>query len=67
MPGPKEVSIRHHLGLSATRYYQLLGALVESSDAAGYDPLVVRRLRRQRDHRRRARFEGRSVSGPRSR
>ncbi|MGI9120323.1 MAG: DUF3263 domain-containing protein [Acidimicrobiales bacterium] len=67
LPGPKEVSIRQHLDLSATRYYQLLGGLVDSADAVGYDPLVVRRLRRLRDHRRRARFEGRSVNGPSSR
>lgn len=67
LPGPKQVSIRRDLDLSATRYYQLLGELVDSVDAAAYDPLVVRRLRRLRDHRRRVRFEGRSVNGPSSR
>lgn len=66
-PGPKEAAIREQLNLSATRYYQLLGALVDSADADAYDPLVVRRLRRVRDRRRRARYEGRSVDGPRSR
>lgn len=64
LPGPKEASIREHLALSATRYYQLLGRLLDSPDALRYDPLVVRRLRRVRDRRRRARFEGRSVVGP---
>ena len=34
-------------------------------DAHEYDPLVVRRLRRLRDRRRRARFEGRSADQPR--
>lgn len=63
-PGPKEVAIRDRLGLSPTRYYQVLNDLVESPDAIEYDPLVVRRLRRLRDRRRRARYEGRSAGGP---
>lgn len=62
-PGPKVEAIRSALGLSATRYYQLLGALTGSPEAEAYDPLVVRRLRRVRDNRRRARFEGRSAGG----
>jgi hypothetical protein len=63
-PGPKEVAIRTRFGLSPTRYYQLLGGLIDSSDADAYDPLVVRRLRRVRDRRRRARYEGRSAGEP---
>jgi hypothetical protein len=35
-----------------------LAALVDSPDALDYDPLVVRRLRRHRDRRRRAHLEG---------
>ena len=62
--GPKEQAIRERLDLSATRYYQLLADLLEVPAALEYDPLVVRRLRRLRDRRRRARFEGRSVSEP---
>lgn len=62
--GPKELAIRDRFGLSPTRYYQLLNDLIESADAEGYDPLVVRRLRRLRDRRRKARFEGRSAGGP---
>ena len=62
--GTKEAFIRENLGLSTTRYYRLLGALVESAEAFEYDPLVVMRLRRERDRRRRARFEGRSAGGP---
>jgi len=64
-PGPKELAIRERFKLSATRYYQVLNALLESPDAIEYDPLVVRRLRRLRDRRRRARFEGRSADQPR--
>lgn len=63
-PGPKDAAIRARFNLSPTRYYQLLGELLESRDAMAYDPLVVRRLRRVRDRRRRARFEGRSAGGP---
>ena len=63
-PGPKELAIRERFDLSATRYYQLLGELVDSDDALEHDPLVIRRLRRMRDRRRRARFEGPSVSEP---
>lgn len=63
-PGPKEMAIRERLGLSATRYYQLLNGLLDAPDAIAYDPLVVRRLRRLRDRRRRARFEGRSAGDP---
>ena len=61
---PKELAIRERFDLSATRYYQLLAELVDSDDALEYDPLVIRRLRRMRDRRRHARFEGPSVSEP---
>ena len=63
-PGPKEQAIRQGLGLSATRYYQLLNELLESPEAAASHPLVVRRLRRTRDRRRRARYEGRIPGRP---
>ena len=62
--GPKEVGIRTRFELSPGRYYQLLGELLDSADALAYDPLVVRRLRRLRDRRRRARFEGRPAGEP---
>jgi len=63
-PGPKQAAIRRHLDLSPARYYQLLAGLVASSEAAAYDPLVVRRLRRLQTRRRRARFEGRPTGEP---
>jgi hypothetical protein len=63
-PGPKELAIRSRFDLSPARYYQVLGELLQSSDAVSYDPLVVRRLRRLRDRRRRARYEGRSAGEP---
>ncbi|MDP8988432.1 MAG: DUF3263 domain-containing protein [Actinomycetota bacterium] len=63
LPGPKEAAIRQRFELSPARYYQILGGLLDSSEALGYDPLVVRRLRRLRHRRRRARFEGRAAEG----
>ncbi len=65
LPGPKEAAIRERLGLSSTRYYKLLASLVESSDALAHDPLVVLRVRRARDRRRRTRFEGPADAGRR--
>lgn len=59
--GPKESAIRAELGLSSTRYYQLLGQLVDSQAAYAYDPLLVKRLRQRRDERRRRRIVGREV------
>lgn len=56
-PGPKDAQIREQFELSTTRYYQLLAELVDDEGAMELDPLVVRRLRRQRDRRRRARLE----------
>lgn len=54
-PGSKEEAIKARLDLSPTRYYELLGGLVDSAEAEEYDPLVVRRLRRARTRRQQAR------------
>ncbi len=62
--GLKEDAIRLRFTLSATRYYQIVHELLDEPEAMVYDPLVVRRLRRDRDRRRKARFEGRSAGGP---
>jgi hypothetical protein len=62
-PGRKDDAIRRRFGLSAARYYRVLNELLEAPDAMDYDPLVVRRLRRRRDLRRRARVAGRSAEG----
>ena len=62
-PGPKEVAIRQRFDLSTTRYYEILNELLDAPEALEYEPLVVRRLRRVRERRRRARFEGRSSVG----
>ncbi len=58
--GAKETAIRDLFGLSPTRYYQVLNALVDRPDALATDPLLVRRLRRVRAARQRTR----STRGP---
>jgi len=60
--GPKDTAIRERFELSGTRYYQLLTELIDDGDALEYDPLLIRRLRRDRERRRRARIEGRPMS-----
>jgi hypothetical protein len=51
--GAKEQAIRDTFGLSTTRYYQLLNALLDDPRALEHDPVVVQRLRRLRTTRRR--------------
>ncbi|MCD9592718.1 DUF3263 domain-containing protein [Streptomyces sp. 8ZJF_21] len=51
-PGAKERAIRERLGISPTRYYQLLNALLDDPRALEHDPVTVNRLRRIRDERR---------------
>lgn len=60
-PGLKETAIRERFDLSSSRYYELLLEIQEDPEAMEYDPLLVRRLRRERDRRRRQRFEGRTA------
>ena len=46
--GAKEREILGALGMSPTRYYQLLNELIDSPAAAQFDPALVARLRRRR-------------------
>ena len=55
LPGSKETEIRERFDISPTRYYQLLNALIDSDAALAHDPLLVKRLRRQRATRQRER------------
>jgi hypothetical protein len=57
--GAKEAAIREKFGVSATRYYMTLNALLDRDDAMAFDPLLVKRLRRLRADR--------QLSRPRSR
>lgn len=49
--GAKEQEIRRQFDLSATRYYQLLNALLDRPEALTYAPMTVKRLRRLRSAR----------------
>ena len=51
-PGAKERAVREQLGMSPTRYYQLLNALLDDPRALAHDPVTVNRLRRLRETRR---------------
>jgi hypothetical protein len=53
--GAKETAIRDSFDMSATRYYQVLNALLDRPEALAADPLLVRRLRRMRAERQRQR------------
>lgn len=53
--GAKETAIRELFGLSATRYYQILNALIDTPAALAADPLLVKRLLRLRAARQHAR------------
>ncbi|TDC23711.1 DUF3263 domain-containing protein [Streptomyces sp. 8K308] len=50
--GAKERVIRERLGLSPTRYYQLLNALLDDPAALAHDPVTVNRLRARRARQR---------------
>jgi hypothetical protein len=53
--GAKEQAIRELFDMSATRYYQVLNALIDSPAALEADPMLIKRLRRLRASRQRAR------------
>lgn len=54
--GSKQERIREHFGFAPSYYYQQLAKLILRDEAEAHDPLLVRRLRRQR----RARLDRRS-------
>lgn len=53
--GAKEQAIRDKFAMSATRYYQVLNALIDQPAALAHDPLLVKRLRRLRATRQKVR------------
>lgn len=53
--GAKEDAIRELFDMSASRYYQLLNALLDSPAALRVDPMLIKRLRKARAARQRAR------------
>jgi hypothetical protein len=56
---PKERAIRERFGFSPARYHQLLNRALDRDEALTYDPMLVRRLRRVREARRRKRVADR--------
>ncbi|WP_242496408.1 DUF3263 domain-containing protein [Xylanimonas protaetiae] len=61
--GAKEQAVRELFDLSATRYYQVLNALIDTPEALAADPMLVKRLRRLRATRQRARSARRLSDG----
>ena len=53
--GAKEQAVRELFDMSATRYYQVLNALIDTPAALAADPMLVKRLRRLRATRQRQR------------
>ncbi len=53
--GAKEQAIREQFDMSATRYYQVLNALIDQPAAMNFDPMLIKRLARMRAARQRAR------------
>lgn len=60
----KEEAIRAELGIAPSTYYRLLHDVIDRPEAFRHDPLVVLRARRARSARRRARYQGKTVSSP---
>jgi len=55
--------LRERFLCSADDYYNELNRLLDTDEALAYDPLVVRRLQRARERRRRLRLDGAAESG----
>jgi hypothetical protein len=62
--GAKEEAIRRELGVAPTAYYQLLSQLIDDPAAIAYDPMLVKRLQRQRASRHRQRTRDRLSPHP---
>jgi hypothetical protein len=60
---PRDTLIRARFQCSADEYYAELNELLEQPEAMSHDPLVVRRLQRQRVRRRRERIGGADAQG----
>jgi hypothetical protein len=61
--GAKEQAIHELFGMTGTRYYQVLNALLDKPAALAADPMLVKRLRRLRSTRQLSRQAGRVGAG----
>jgi hypothetical protein len=59
--GAKEQAIRELFDMNATRYYQVLNALIDNPAALQADPMLIKRLSRLRATRQRARSASRRL------
>jgi transposase len=59
--GAKEDAIEERFGVSVSAYYQLLNALLDDESLAALDPMLVKRLKRQRAQRQRDRAASRAA------
>lgn len=50
-PAQKAEAIRSEFGLSAARYYRILGGLIDTPAALRHDPMLIARLQRMRERR----------------
>jgi len=53
--GARDTAVTERFGMSPTRYFQVLNALIDRPEALAADPLTVKRLLRLRDARRQQR------------
>ena len=61
MDGEKDLLIRRRFACAPDTYYEELNQVLDDPAALAADPLVVRRLQRLRDRRRRARLDDAST------
>ena len=61
--GVKDLLLRERFQCSTDDYYGELNGLLDNPEALAYDPLVVRRLQRARERRRRLRLDSVSETG----
>lgn len=62
----RDSTIRARFACSEEEYYHELNRLLDHPEALSFDPLVVRRLQRQRERRRRARTADKYGTGERA-
>lgn len=58
---PKDQAVRERFQLTEAEYVVVLDEVISRDEALEVDPLLVRRLRRQRDRRRRAHLDRRTA------
>jgi hypothetical protein len=58
----KDAAVRERLAMTPESYYRALNAIIDQPGALAHDPLLVRRLRRQRITRQRQR-QARRLNG----